>query len=145
MPVLRRNCNDRSGSFALDMIVRIQRGMSASPRKRTNSRPCWYVRLVPLADSCTATYDSRCVGYEDLLDHLVGARKQRRRHLDAERLRSLEVDHELRLLNALEVGPDPVPRQKVAKRRRAASSGVQTPTRSAMARASSTAAIRYLE
>jgi hypothetical protein len=29
---------DRYGSFASDMIVRIQRGMSASPRKRTNGQ-----------------------------------------------------------------------------------------------------------
>src|SRR5678816_2675299 len=28
-------------------------------------------------------------------DHLVGAREQRRRHLKAERLRSLEVNHQL--------------------------------------------------
>jgi hypothetical protein len=29
---------DRCGSFASDIIVRIQRGMSASPRKRTNGQ-----------------------------------------------------------------------------------------------------------
>jgi hypothetical protein len=30
--------NVRFGSFASDMIVRIQQGMSASPRKRTNGQ-----------------------------------------------------------------------------------------------------------
>jgi hypothetical protein len=39
----------RYGSFASDMIVRIQRGMSASPRKRTNGPTFWDVRFVPLA------------------------------------------------------------------------------------------------
>ena len=49
-----------------------------------------YVRFGPKADM---TY---------LLDHLVGAGKERQRHGDAERLCGLEVDHQLglrRLLN----------------------------------------------
>ena len=32
-----------------------------------------------------------------LFDHLVGAGEQRGRHLDAERLRGLEIDHQLEL------------------------------------------------
>jgi hypothetical protein len=32
--------NVRLGSFASDMIVRIQRGMSGSPQKRTNGEAC---------------------------------------------------------------------------------------------------------
>ena len=42
------------GSFASDMIVRIQRGISASPPKRTNWQMSRYVRLVPGTDICTA-------------------------------------------------------------------------------------------
>ena len=34
---------------------------------------------------------------KQLFDHLVGARKQRRRHVEAERLRGLEVDRKLEL------------------------------------------------
>ena len=30
-----------------------------------------------------------------LFDHLVGAREQRRRHLEAERLHGFEIDHQL--------------------------------------------------
>src|SRR5215470_16161852 len=36
-----------------------------------------------------------------LFDHLVGARSQHRRHVEAERLRSLEVDNELVLCGRL--------------------------------------------
>jgi hypothetical protein len=36
-----------------------------------------------------------CSKRASLFDHLVGAGEQRRRHLKAERLRSLQVDHQL--------------------------------------------------
>ena len=35
-------------------------------------------------------------GHRQLFDHLVGARKQRGRHREAERLCGLEVDHEIK-------------------------------------------------
>jgi len=38
---------DRYGSFASDMIVRIQRGMSASPRKQTSRHTSRQVRFAP--------------------------------------------------------------------------------------------------
>ena len=37
-----------------------------------------------------------------LFDHLVGERKQRRRHVEAERFRSLEVNHEFELVYLLD-------------------------------------------
>ncbi|MEA2959589.1 MAG: hypothetical protein QOJ58_5572 [Alphaproteobacteria bacterium] len=54
-----------------------------------------YVSFVPTRDSCTAAIAS-------LFDHLVGAREQHRRHVDADRLCRLKIDDELefcRLLN----------------------------------------------
>ena len=56
--------------------------------------------LPPKADMCSAT--RRCplcansghAARKTLFDHLVGARKQRRRHSKAERLGGLQVDHQ---------------------------------------------------
>jgi hypothetical protein len=42
-----------------------------------------HVRLVPIADTIPA-----------LLDNLIGALLERQRHVQAERLRSLEIDHQ---------------------------------------------------
>ena len=38
-----------------------------------------------------------CVGCDDLLDYLVGESEELGRKLDAERLRGLEIDHQLEL------------------------------------------------
>src|ERR1700745_4189526 len=46
------------------------------------------VRVVPLGDICSAANCS-------LFDHLVGTGEQRGRYVQAERLGSLEIDHQL--------------------------------------------------
>ena len=47
---------------------------------------------MPGADSCTATKES---AWASLLDHLVRAQQQRGGQLNADRLRGLEIDHQL--------------------------------------------------
>src|SRR6266478_7687013 len=53
------------------------------PPKADVARRHWRVRLVPTTD----------IG--QLFDHLIGAGDEHRRKIEAERLRSLEVDHQL--------------------------------------------------
>ena len=49
--------------------------------------------LHPKADMCSATSDVRYVPKADILfDYLIGARKQRRRHIKTEHSRCLSVD-----------------------------------------------------
>ena len=67
---------------------------SGLPQATDIIRPAQLVRLVPLPDSCT-------VANSTLLDHLVGAGERRRRHAEAERFSSLEVDYEIELLRPL--------------------------------------------
>src|SRR5215831_6082504 len=54
--------------------------MSALPPKADMARRHRYVRFVPIGDL------SRCSKLSDLLDHLVAAGEQRRRHFEAQRL-----------------------------------------------------------
>ena len=77
--------------------------MSALGHKQTFAVQIGMSALHPKADMCGATKDVRYVPIADirtilvcgLFDDLVGTGKQRRRHRDAERLGSLEIDHHL--------------------------------------------------
>jgi hypothetical protein len=60
----------------------------ALPQTTDIGRRGWQVSSVPRADSCTA---ANCV----LFDHLVGAGEHRRRHSEAEGLRSNQVDDQI--------------------------------------------------
>jgi hypothetical protein len=62
--------------------------MSALPPKADMVEHGCDVRFVPLSDICAAAKMT-------LFDHLVGTGKERRWNLEAERLRSLEVDRKL--------------------------------------------------
>ena len=63
-------------------------GMSALTPKADIDRGGWHVRFVPLATNAPQQTAS-------LFDHLVGQREELRRHLEAEHLRGLKVDHKL--------------------------------------------------
>jgi hypothetical protein len=64
--------------------------MSALPLKADMRALPRDIRLVPQADSCTATK-------APLFDYLVGAHEQRWRHLEAERLGGLHINDQLDL------------------------------------------------
>jgi hypothetical protein len=56
--------------------------------------------LPPKADMCSAPGDVRFVPIADiayLLDHIIGACKQRRRHFEPKRLGCCEIDNEFKL------------------------------------------------
>jgi len=75
--------------------------MSALGHKRTFCAVEAMSALSPKADMCSALTDVRFVPIADtvatLLDNLIGALLERQGHIEAERLRSLEVDHKLEL------------------------------------------------
>src|SRR5262249_60188720 len=64
-------------------------------RKRTSSEATGMSALCQTLTNCSAAK-------RPLLDHLVGAREQRPGHLDAERPRGLEVDHQRILYRRLD-------------------------------------------
>src|SRR5262245_24583974 len=86
------------GSSATGRYASGGRPMSASPQKRTSERLPRYVRLVPRGDL------SRCsnvLGKTALLDHIIGAGKQCRRHLETKLLGGVEIDEQLDLRGLL--------------------------------------------
>jgi hypothetical protein len=75
---------DRFGSKAAEMIGTMRRLMSASPRKRTNSRSSRYVRFGAM---CGLMQCSKDFGrLTQLIDQFVGAQQERLRDGQAERL-----------------------------------------------------------
>jgi hypothetical protein len=61
--------------------------LSASPQLAEPIHAGKRFRVVPTADACIAANNA-------LFDHLVSACKQRRRHYEAKRLGSVEIDHQ---------------------------------------------------
>ena len=72
--------------------------MSALPPKADMCGANTDVCYGPIADMCSALAHVRFVPRADieLLDHLVGGREQRLRHVEPERLGGLEIDGELK-------------------------------------------------
>src|SRR5262245_25360883 len=76
-----------------------------SSKSSCRTRDCQCTALPPKADIAERNHHVRFVPKGDirsaaksrLFNHLVGAREQRRRHVDAKHLRSLEIDHQLEL------------------------------------------------
>jgi hypothetical protein len=67
--------------------------MSALDQKQTFAVQNRMSALPPKADICSAKADVRFVPIADILfDYLIGARKQRRRHIKTEHPRCLSVD-----------------------------------------------------
>jgi hypothetical protein len=74
--------------------------MSALPPKADIDQRSVNVRLVPLATE-------RSAAKAPLFDHLVGAREQRRRHVEAECLGGIEIDHQLEFVLRAAALPGP--------------------------------------
>src|SRR5262245_32224677 len=83
------------GSSAVEMLPATLSFMSASPRKRTSGQTSRYVRLVPIADICSA---ANCA----LFDHLVGAAYQGDGEGKAECPGGLKIDDKFDLRGLLD-------------------------------------------
>src|SRR6516164_6478263 len=69
--------------------------MSALPPKADITQTNWHVRFVPKATYAVQQYPT-------LFDHLVGAREQRRRHGEAKRFGSRDIDDQLEFRRLLD-------------------------------------------
>jgi hypothetical protein len=90
------------------MDWQLRRKSPLGPKAKYSIRRMWSA-VPPTPDEATAPACPSCAQQQtravqqitSLFDHLVGAGEQRRRHAEAKRFSSLEVDYEIELLRPL--------------------------------------------